>query len=154
MTKNKSARHSARIALVQALYQHEQTKQTIAVITHEFINHHFEASDHDIAPDQDYFKKLTTSILPKIEIIDGEIQKHLQDNWKMERLASVVRALLRAACYELMFEPLVPTAVVLNEYIEVARAFFDEREVKFVNGILDSIAKMVRLNELIADKVV
>ena len=144
MTKNKSARHSARIALVQALYQHEQTEQNIAIITHEFINHRFDGADHEIAPDQAYFQRLTTAIPPKIELLNNEIQKHLQDNWKMNRLATVVRSLLRAACYELMFEPLVPTPVVLNEYIEVARAFFDERDVKFVNGILDSIAKSVR----------
>ena len=73
-----------------------------------------------------------------------EIQKHLQDNWKIDRLAAVARSLLRSACYELMFEQLVPTPVVLNEYIEVARDFLDEREVKFVNGILDNIAKSVR----------
>ena len=79
----------------------------------------------------------------KIPDIDDEIQKYLQDNWRKDRLAPVVRSLLRSACYELMFEPLVPTPVVLNEYIEVARDFLDEREVKFVNGILDNIAKSV-----------
>lgn len=146
-TKNKSARHSARIALVQALYQHEQTQQNTTSIAREFINFRFDKRDVEVdyfSPDQLYFQKLMEAIPFKLQEIDAEILKYLQDNWKLERLASVVRALLRSACYELMFEPLVPTPVVLNEYIEVARNFLDEREVKFVNGILDSIAKNVR----------
>ena len=146
-TTNKSARHSARIALVQALYQYEQTQANTTMIAREFINHRFDNIDQEtnyFSPDQSYFQKLMEAIPLKILEIDDEIQKYLQDNWKMERLAAVVRALLRSACYELMFEPLVPTPVVLNEYIEVARDFLDEREVKFVNGILDNIAKSVR----------
>ena len=144
---NKSARHSARIALVQALYQHEQTQQNTATIAREFIAHRFDNADQEtnyFLPDQSYFQKLVEAIPLKIPEIDLEIQQYLQENWKMERLAAVVRSLLRSACYELMFEPLVPTAVVLNEYIEVARDFLDEREVKFINGILDKIAKNVR----------
>jgi len=145
---NKSARHSARIALVQALYQHEQTQQNTTIIAREFIDHHFINTDQEadyFAPDQSYFQRLMEAIPLKIPEIDLEIQNYLQDNWKMDRLAAVVRSLLRSACYELMFEPLVPTPVVLNEYIEVARDFLDEREVKFVNGILDNIAKNVRV---------
>ncbi len=144
---NKSARHSARIALVQALYQYEQTQANTTLITHEFIAHRFDNVDQEtnyFAPDQSYFKKIMEAIPLKIPEIDVEIQKYLQENWKMDRLAAVVKSLLRSACYELMFEPLVPTPVVLNEYIEVAREFLDEREVKFVNGILDSVAKSVR----------
>jgi N utilization substance protein B len=144
---NKSARHSARIALVQALYQHEQTQQNTKTIAREFIAHRFDNVDQEATyflPDQSYFQKLVEAIPLKISEIDPEIQKYLQENWKMERLAAVVRSLLRSACYELMFEPLVPTPVVLNEYIEVAREFLDEREVKFINGILDKIAKNVR----------
>ncbi|MES2607312.1 MAG: transcription antitermination factor NusB [Pseudomonadota bacterium] len=146
-TTNKSARHSARIALVQALYQYEQTKANTTAIAREFIDHRFDKTDQEssyFSPDQSYFQKLIEAIPLKITEIDEEIQKYLQENWKMDRLAAVVRSLLRSACYELMFEPLVPTPVVLNEYIEVAREFLDEREVKFVNGILDNIAKSVR----------
>lgn len=144
---HKSARHSARIALVQALYQHEQTQANTVAIAREFIDHRFDAVDQEssyFSPDQSYFQKLMEAIPHKISEIDVEIQKHLQESWKIDRLAAVVRSLLRSASYELMFEPLVPTPVVLNEYIEVARDFLDEREVKFVNGILDNIAKSVR----------
>lgn len=144
---NKSARHSARIAIVQALYQYEQNQQNTTSIAREFINFRFDQHDDDVnyfSPDQSYFQKLIEAIPLKIEDVDTEIQKYLQDNWKMERLSAIIRPLLRSACYELMFEPLVPTPVVLNEYIEVARNFLDEREVKFVNGILDNIAKNVR----------
>jgi N utilization substance protein B len=141
-----SARHCARLAVVQGLYQQEQTDQNSQQIAKEFLEFRFEEKEDTInpAPDRVYFQKLIEAIPEKLILIDAEIQNYLGDKWKVERLSSVVRALLRCACYELMFEPLVPTAVVLNEYIEVGRSFLDEREIKFINGILDNIAKSVR----------
>ena len=66
---NKSARHSARIALVQALYQHEQTQANTTQIAYEFINHRFDGADQEsnyFSPDQSYFQKLIEAIPLKI----------------------------------------------------------------------------------------
>ena len=81
-TTNKSARHSARIALVQALYQYEQTQANTKMIAREFINHRFDNIDQEtnyFSPDQSYFQKLMEAIPLKILEIDDEIQKYLQE---------------------------------------------------------------------------
>ncbi|MEW6556300.1 MAG: transcription antitermination factor NusB [Elusimicrobiota bacterium] len=82
------------------------------------------------------------------ELIDGtlanlnEIDKHLKqtaENWELDRMASVDRAILRLSSYELLFTPETPPNVVINEAIELAKDFSTEESGKFVNGILDKI---------------
>lgn len=66
------------------------------------------------------------------------------ENWKVERLAAVDRAVLRIATYELLYEPETPPEVVIDEAVEIARRFGGERSPAFVNGVLDVIARQVR----------
>jgi len=70
--------------------------------------------------------------------------RRLAPGWKLDRLDATVRAILRAGAYELMRRPDVPAEVVIDEYVELAKAFFDSTEPAFVNGALDSIARDVR----------
>jgi N utilization substance protein B len=76
--------------------------------------------------------------------IDGVIVARLAEGWKLERLDRAMRAILRAGTYELLARPDVTVGTVIDEYLDVAHAFFDEKEVKFVNGLLDKVAKDVR----------
>jgi N utilization substance protein B len=144
--KSGRARHGSRMAGIQALYQAEQMGQDAPSVVRDFTNHHFTESEGMLAtpPDVNFFKGLVEGVHTNIALIDPVVQSCLQENWRMERLPSVMRSLLRAGTYELMYEPLVPTPVVLNEYIEIAKDFFQDRDVSFVNGILDAIAKKVR----------
>jgi N utilization substance protein B len=76
--------------------------------------------------------------------IDKVIAPNLSLNWSMDRMEHVVLAILRAGSYELIARPDVPTAVIINEYVDVAHAFYDRTEASFVNGILDKVAKATR----------
>lgn len=155
--KGITARHQARIATVQALYMHEQTSFNGTIIANTLTDYHLaeineiDQESDDLKEkkpplDQAYFEKLIKTIPNLYDQIDPEIEPFLQDHWTVKKLASVVRCILRSGTYELKYEPLVPVAVIVNEYIEVARLFVDERDVKFINSVLDKISKNVRNN--------
>ena len=72
--------------------------------------------------------------------LDALIVAH-SANWRLERLAVIDRLILRMATWELQRQPETPPAVVINEAIELARAFATDESPKFVNGVLDSIRK-------------
>ena len=71
----------------------------------------------------------------------------LADGWKLERLDKTMLQVLRCGTYELLARADVPTGAIVNEYVDVAHAFFDEKDAKFVNGLLDAISKDVRKGE-------
>src|SRR5690606_7586851 len=80
--------------------------------------------------------------------IDPMIEKTLATGWRLVRVDSILRAILRAGLFELVERPDVPVRVVINEYINVAHAFFIEDEPRVVNGVLDKLAREVRPSEL------
>ena len=73
--------------------------------------------------------------------VDAAIVKRLAENWRLERLDATVRAILRAGAFELAHRPDVPTEVVIDEYVEIAKSFFEGPEPGFVNGALDGITR-------------
>ena len=79
--------------------------------------------------------------------IDPLIDDQLATGWRLVRVDSILRAILRAGVCELVDRPDVPVRVVINEYINVARFFFNEDEPRVVNGILDKVARKVRAAE-------
>ena len=72
----------------------------------------------------------------------------MAQGWRLVRVDSTLRAILRAAMFELLDRPDVPVRVVINEYIEIARDFFGEDEPKVVNGILHNLAQRFRADEM------
>jgi N utilization substance protein B len=76
--------------------------------------------------------------------VDAAIARRLAENWRLERLDATVRAILRAGAFELAHRPDVPTEVVIDEYVDVAKSFFEGTEPGFVNGALDAVARDVR----------
>ena len=76
--------------------------------------------------------------------IDEAVKARLASNWRMERLDATLRALLRCGAWELKAKPDVPREIVIDEYVELAKAFFDEAEAKFVNAALDGVARDAR----------
>lgn len=146
-TKNPKARSAARLAAVQALYQIEMEDITVARLLDEFHQHRLGAEiegDHYAEADSDFFDDVVTGVDARLDEIDELITGKLSAEWKIERLDRPMRALLRAAVYELIARPDVPRATVINEYLDVAHAFYDKREAAFANGLLDAVAKEVR----------
>jgi N utilization substance protein B len=76
--------------------------------------------------------------------IDGHLEGALGGTWTVARLDRTARQILRAGVYELLARVDVPTAVIINEYVDVARAFFDGAEPGFVNGVLDTLGRSLR----------
>ena len=140
-------RPAARLAAVQALYQLEQEPITPQKVVLEFINHRFNEivdGTRFITPDTKLFQDIVLGVMERLSDLDPMITSALAEGWRLDRIESVVRAVLRAAVFELSRDTSVPTAVVINEYIEITKSFCSPSEVAFVNGSLDALAKLLR----------
>ncbi|HEX8839796.1 MAG TPA: transcription antitermination factor NusB [Sphingomicrobium sp.] len=148
MTQARSrSRSAARLAAVQALYQHEMEGTPVPRLLTEFHNHRLGATIEDetyYEAEQDFFDDVVTGAHARREEIDGLISGRLAQGWSLERLDRPMRAILRAGAYELIARRDVPVGSVISEYVDVAHAFYDKRESGFVNGLLDAIAKEAR----------
>ncbi len=145
--KGAVARSAARLAVVQALYQTELTGGDISHVAAEFIAHRMGAATEDLdlsSADQSFFRDLLFGVVRRQIEIDNLIAEGLAAGWSLARLDSILRALLRAAVYELTARSDVPARAVINEYVEVAHAFFQGDEPGFVNGVLDRLARALR----------
>jgi N utilization substance protein B len=148
----KQARSVARLAAVQALYQMEVSSVGAEAVIREFAEHRF---DRDADPDGDggaplatadeaFFADLVRGVVEHQKAVDAAVAKKLAANWRLDRLDATARAILRAGTYELTFRPDVPTEVVIDEYVELAKSFFEGPEPGFVNGALDAVAQAAR----------
>ncbi len=141
------ARSAARLAAVQALYQHEMEATPLARLLTEFHHHRLgaEIEDNQYAKaDTAFFDDVVQGTLARADEIDAAITARLADGWTLDRLDKAMKAILRAGTYELIARADVPRGAVVNEYVDVAKAFFDAREAGFVNGLLDAIGGAVR----------
>ena len=91
-----------------------------------------------------FFDDVVKGVLARRSEIDELLTSKLDEGWKIERLDKTMLQILRAGAYELLARPDVATGSVITEYLDVAHAFFEKREAKFVNGLLDAVAKAVR----------
>jgi N utilization substance protein B len=139
------ARHAARLGAVQALYQMEMNGSGAEEVAQEFIEHRF--SELPAAPDEGFFISVVQGVPPHQVEIDRAIAGSLSEKWKLERVDSILRAILRCGVYELVARRDVPAKVVIDEYVAVAGAFFGGDEPGFVNAALDTIARRKRAAE-------
>ncbi|MEL6212936.1 MAG: transcription antitermination factor NusB [Pseudomonadota bacterium] len=145
---NIKARSAARLAVVQALYQMEATGAGVETVIAEFGAHRLGGDVDGVAlydADTDFFESVLRGVVETQGRIDPYIERHLADNWSLKRLDATARAILRSAIYELIRLMEIPERVVIDEYIDIAKAFFeDEAEPKFINGLLDAAARDAR----------
>jgi N utilization substance protein B len=141
------SRSAARLAAVQALYQQDMEKTSLAVLLHEFHHHRLGATiegDQYAEAEVDFFDDLVSGVHARGDELDALIAGKLSKGWSLHRLDKPMRQILRAGAYELVARIDVPTGSVISEYVDVAKAFYDKRETSFVNGLLDALAKDVR----------
>lgn len=145
--KKGSARSVSRLGAVQALYQLELTGGSPEAVLNEFLDHYL-GQDVEGAtygrPDKSFFKDLMLGVSTNRIALDAEISRVLSNDWPLDRLAAVIRAILRAGAYELRHRPDVPTKAIINEYVDVAHAFYSDAEPGFVNGVLDRLGRELR----------
>ncbi len=141
-------RHAARLAAVQAIYQMELTGNDAESVAQEFCEHRFgEIEGGTDEPDEDFFSDLVRGVPHHQVEIDRAIAEGLSENWKLQRIDSILRAILRAGIYELVVRKDVPVKVVIDEYLDIAHAFFGGEEPAFVNALLDRVAHRKRATE-------
>ena len=145
MSGNPQARHVARIAAVQALYQMELAGGGAEETLEEFVEHRF--GEFEVAPDQDFFAAILRGVPQHQVEIDRSIAGALAANWTLARIDSTLRAVLRCGLFELVARRDVPARAVIDEYVAVTRDFFGGDEPGFVNGVLDTLAKKKRASE-------
>lgn len=141
------SRSAARLAAVQALYQHEMEGTPVPRLLREFHEHRLGATIEDaqyIEAEQSFFDDVVSGVHARRVEIDDLIADKLAKDWSLDRLDRPMRAILRAGTYELIARADVPVASVISEYVDVAHAFYDKRESGFVNGLLDAVAKEAR----------
>ncbi len=146
MSRSKS-RLAARLAAVQALYQRAMEQTPVTQLLHEFHQHRLGATigeDEYNEADAAFFDDLVTGSAARQAELDAAISARLASGWSLERLDRPMHALLRAASYELLARADVPVKTVINEYVDVADAFYGAREKGFVNGLLDAVARDLR----------
>jgi N utilization substance protein B len=137
-------RGAARLAAVQALYQMDVGRQTLEDTLAQFQVHHLgrEIEGEQYLPaDADFFRQIVTGVTKSQLDIDPAIDDALADGWPVTRIDATLRAILRAASFELIRRRDIPTGVVISEYVDIARAFYEDEAPRMVNGVLDAIAK-------------
>jgi len=136
-----AARHRAREAALQMLYQSEIGRAG----AYETITTFWPANDPDGEIDEEqrgFANGLVRQTLERVQDLDRRLSEHAH-NWRVERMAVIDRLVLRLAACELMTQTDTPPKVIINEALELARTFSSEESVPFVNGVLDALRKDV-----------
>ncbi len=140
------SRSAARLSAVQALYQQQMEGTKTVRLLDEFHQHRLgkvieddEYAEADVA----FFDDVVKGVDARRDEIDDLLVARLASGWTLARLDKTMLQILRAGSYELLARNDVPKAAAISEYVDVAKAFFDDREAKFVNGILDAVAKEI-----------
>jgi N utilization substance protein B len=139
-------RGAARLAAVQALYQMDVGRQTLEDTLAQFSAHHLgrEIEGEQYLPaDADFFRQIVSGVIRNQLDIDPTVDNALQKGWPVARIDATLRAILRAATFELLRRKDIPSGVVITEYVDIAKAFYEEDASGLVNGVLDAVAKSV-----------
>jgi N utilization substance protein B len=140
-------RGAARLAAVQALYQMDVAGSGLLEIASEYESFRLgKEVDGQLYREADpqWFRAILSGVVAEQKTIDPVIRQSLTEDWPLSRLDSTLRAILRAGAYEIMARRDVPVAVIVTEYVDIARAFFEEEEPRMVNAVLDRIARRMR----------
>jgi N utilization substance protein B len=140
-------RSLARLAAVQALYQIDLNDAPAETVIAELREHGADEEGFGEA-DNALLGDIVRGVIANRDDLDGMLNEALAPDWHLPRLEAVLRAVLRGGAYELLARLEIPARVVLNEYVDIAHAFFAGKEPKLVNGVLDRVARRLRPDEL------
>ena len=158
--RRQAGRSAARLAAVQGLYQMDMAATAIADVIRDLTRTPLRdtagegaempagASDEPEEIDETFLAELLRGVVRRQRDIDPLVDGQLATGWRLARVDSTLRAILRVGVYELMERGEVPARVVIDEYIDIAHAFFASDEPRVVNGVLDKLARKLRPDEL------
>jgi N utilization substance protein B len=144
-------RAAARLGAVQALYELELSGKGVEEALAEFEQHWLNREVEDVparTADAVFFRDLVAGFVREQPMLDQRIDAALSKGWPLRRIEMVLRAILRAASYELYFRPDVPARAVITEYVDVAHSFYEQEEAGLTNAVLDALARDARPDEL------
>ena len=144
-------RSTARLAAVQALYQMEISGGDVEQVIAEFTRHRLDEVVDGISlvkPDRALFAELVRGAALHRRDLDDMIAAVLVEDWTVERLETLLACILRAGAHELADRPDMPARVVISEYVDLADAFYGDKETGLINGVLDRLARELRPSEL------
>ena len=157
VSKKIKMKSGARLAAVQATYMIEYGQLPVDEVVRDFVRgevgryvieddelHHKEELLEVEEMDTNYFAEIARGVQSKKEYIEKSLEHYLKQGWAFERLDGTLRALLLCAVYELINTLDIDAKVIIQEYVDLAYAFFSKNEPKMVNALLDQIAKEVR----------
>ncbi len=157
MPKVKTNRSSSRLAAVQALYQYAFGEKTIDEIAQEFMTGAIgrEVIEEDeltgsetfvpvMPAEPTLFAGILASYAQNADQINEMINSSFVQDWPAERVELTLKAILQAGTAELLGFPETPLAIIITEYIDIAKSFYSGPEIKVTNGILDRLAKILR----------
>ncbi len=150
-TQPGKGRSTARLAAIRALYQIEFAKGDVEQVIAEFSGHRLGESVEGealIKPDRALFEALVRGVARSRRELDDMIAAVLTADWTIERLETLLLCILRAGAHELAERADVPARVVISDYVDLADAFYGEKETGLVNGMLDRLARELRPAEL------
>jgi N utilization substance protein B len=149
-TTRRSQATAARLAAVQALYQVAMgaatVDQALAGASRGGAGAELDEEQRLVA-DPLVMAEIVRGTVERVAAIDEMIAATLGPKWRLERIEMILRAILRAGVFELLARPKAPARVVINEYVDIAHAFFDASEAGLVNAVLDRLAKTLRAAE-------
>lgn len=135
-----------RLAAVQALFQMNTGLDLPSVTTKNFLVDANRLQDNALKGlDKNFLSELVLKTQEQISTLDPIIKNHLTSSWKFDRLDPVIISILRLASFELLHFNNLPSSIIINEYLDITYSFYNTKEeTKFINGILNSIAKTIR----------
>jgi N utilization substance protein B len=143
-------RGAARLAAVQALYQMEIAGTDLSEVLAEYESHRLGGEvdgDKYLPADAVLFREIVRGVVAGQRALDPVIDNALTRGWPLKRVEALVRAVLRAGCFELQSRKDIPARVIVSEYVDVANAFVDRDETGMVNAVLDMLARGARVDE-------
>ena len=132
----------ARLMAVQAAYEANQNRLPYQRVTKSFLEFRFKNHDHPIIPDRELFLHLMKSLETRKDQIDDILEKIVVGTWTLEALDAVLKSILTVGIAELL-DPYkdAPKPLLISEYVEVGKGFFDDKEAGYINRALDSVLK-------------
>ena len=147
----KARRSAARLAAVQGLYQIDLAGASSDTVIHEFARHRIgqeQDGEEFVTADPTLFADIVRGVQGRLAEGDQHLGRLLDRQWSLERMELLLRAILRAGTWELLANSAVAPHIIINDYIDVAHAFFAGREPGMVNGVLDKMARLLRAAEM------
>jgi len=151
-------RSAARLAAVQALYEVDLSQSNVDDVVINFLKTRWNTPQEEgdelqtesplAAPDKQLFTDVLRGVHKRQSELEDIVSGALSQEWTIERLEDIVRLILLAGVYELYIRLDIPPRVIITQYVDVAHAFFEGPEAKFINGVLDRVAKTLRSEEL------